>query len=354
MVKELLPRIACMIVNTYAVVDGFLSVLRLGLGLLIVWIGLAAWWKWKWLAVQSEGRTAAEDRSYLLFLLAHLLLWLNVASWPVLYLLLQSFVPEWPGVMCIYGVSRIGTGSLGLSRFLPTLLMVLQVSKPVLVFLNGAWFVLHLVNRDTRSAPLSGKVLMLLAVSGLLAVADATAEIAYLIIPKKEEFAATGCCTAAFDEPAHRTQLVPTLPDNTNRVGLYVSYYALNLAMVVALAVGSRQQRKWWLAILNGVAVATVAVNAEFLVGAAAPHLLGLPYHHCPYDLITQVPESIVAVALFLCGCFAILWAGLLCWIGEVAETRLLVPPRVHLLLQVGLFGYLGSLLMTSVALALA
>src|SRR3712207_9054229 len=118
-----------MILNAYAVLDGFVSLLRLGLGLLVLGLGFSAWWTWARYAPAAEDRKALEDRCYLVFLLASLLLWLNVASWPIFYLLLQSYVAEWPGVMCIYGVTRIGTGSVGPSRFLPALVTTLQVTK---------------------------------------------------------------------------------------------------------------------------------------------------------------------------------------------------------------------------------
>src|SRR3712207_8430081 len=49
----------------------------------------------------------------------------------------------------------------------------------------------------------------------------------------------------------------------------------------------------------------TLFRSGLFLVEEAAPALLGLPYHHCPYDLIPQAPEAVVAVGLFLAGCFS-------------------------------------------------
>src|SRR5258708_14307692 len=157
-----------MILNSYAILDAFVSLLRGFAGLILVVLGLIAWWKGRGL-VTPESRKALEDRGTLLFLLAFLLVGLNLISWPLLYLLLQSYVPEWPGVMCIYGVTRIGTGSLGLSRFLPTLVTTLQFVKPALLFLSGAWFVLHLLNRRTRTAPLTGRALSLLLLVGFLA-----------------------------------------------------------------------------------------------------------------------------------------------------------------------------------------
>jgi len=227
-----------MILNAYAVLDAFLSLLRGMIGLLVLWIGISTWSTWLRRAPGPEGRKELEDRGYLLFLLAGLLLALNVLSWPVFYLLLQSYVPEWgDSVMCIYGVTKIGLGSSGPSRFLPTLVNALQAMKPVLVFLSGAWFVLYLVNRRTYTAPLTGRVLLLLLVAGLLAVADAAAESAYLVIPKKEEFLSSGCCTEAFDGADRASRFLPRALVKENEEGwLYAAYYGSHGGMVLALA----------------------------------------------------------------------------------------------------------------------
>src|SRR5262249_49616077 len=149
---------------------------------------------------------------------------LNLLSWPLFYLLLQSYVPEWEGVMCIYGVTRIGAGSVGPARFLPPLVTALQAVKPALVFLSGAWFVLYLINRGTRTAPLTGRVHLLVLAAGLLGVADAAAEGAYLVIPKKEVFLSTGCCTAA---PEESSRFLPAAWFQESDSGLWTAYYAV-------------------------------------------------------------------------------------------------------------------------------
>jgi hypothetical protein len=198
-----------MILNAYAVLDGGLSLLRLALSLLVLALWFSAARAWARRAADPEGRKEVEDRSCLLFMLGGLLVALNVLSWPQLYLLLQSYVPEWPGVMCIYGVTRIGAGSIGPARFLPPLLAALQAMKPALVFLSGAWFVLYLVNRGTRTAPLTGRVLFALLAATALAAADAGSEIAYLAIPKKEESPPGGCCTEVFDSASGTSKFLP-------------------------------------------------------------------------------------------------------------------------------------------------
>jgi hypothetical protein len=346
-----------MILNAYAVLDGFVSLLRLGLGLLVLALWLAGWRGWRRRAADPERRKDVEDRCYLLFMLGGLLVVLNVLSWPLLYLLLQSYVPEWPGVMCIYGVTKIGSGAVGPARFLPPLLTALQLMKPALVFLCGSWFALYLVNRASQTAPLTGRVLLVLLAAGLVAAADAASEIAYLVIPKKEEPAYEGCCTEAFDAESAASRFAPpalTGPDAGPR--LYATYYLVNAGMALALGFAGRLRRlsaAWLAPLLLGAALST-AVNAVFLIDAAAPRLLHLPYHHCPYDLAPKAPESLVAIALFLGGAFCVGWACIGSWLGGGAESRTFQSDIVRRLLRLAFVGYLGSMVMLSVELALA
>src|SRR5262245_21841028 len=112
-----------MILNAYAVLCAFVAALELLCSLLVaslLWGKLTARPSNARAGDLSDGPVERnEDRSFLLYLSAGLLLLLGLASWPLLYLLLQSYVPEWPDVMCIYGVTRVGAGSVGASRFLP-------------------------------------------------------------------------------------------------------------------------------------------------------------------------------------------------------------------------------------------
>ena len=56
-----------MILNGYAILDGFVTLLRLGLSLLIFWIACFAWQSWRRLSDAPQTRQALENRSYLLF-----------------------------------------------------------------------------------------------------------------------------------------------------------------------------------------------------------------------------------------------------------------------------------------------
>jgi hypothetical protein len=346
-----------MILNSYAVLDGFLALVRFSLGILVVVLAVRSR-NARSKTVSADDLTALEDRYHLLILLAGVLLVLNVAAWPLFYLLLQSYVPELPGVMCIYGVTQIGSGSIGISRFLPNLVHGLEITKPFLVFLSGAWLVLHLANRRTATAPLTGKALVLVAVLGGLACLDSATEAAYLTIPKKEETSSVGCCTQVFDAVRGADKFLPTaLLDDAGRPWLTGAYYLVNGSMAVtllAMALWPRllPMRAGLTPLLLG-ALLSLPVNAFFLVEVAAPVLLREPYHHCPYDLVPMAPESLIGVALYFLGLCSVGWACLVAWSANYKETRAFLQTTVGRVLFLALFGYLGSLLFMTVELRL-
>src|SRR5262245_64249122 len=105
-----------MILNSYGVLLALVDVIRLALGLIALWLGVTACLAATRRSASSIDRSTAEDRLYLTFLLTSLLIGLNFVSWPLLYLMLQSYVSEWAGVMCIYVVTRCGSGSGGARR----------------------------------------------------------------------------------------------------------------------------------------------------------------------------------------------------------------------------------------------
>jgi hypothetical protein len=336
-----------------------------------------------------------EDRNYLLSLLALLLLALNLGSWPLLYLLLQSYVPEWHGVMCIYGVMRIGEGSAGSSRFLPGLLATLQSLKPLVVLGSGAWFVLYLVNRRTQTGPLLGRTLLALVVCGVLTLADAAVELAYLFIPKKEVVYSTGCCSGVFEDRSGLWGMITAAVGGPSaRPWLHAANHATALAMAAALFVcgrlfgigsapapsscsrcstpgtaehgpalrlvsaparaehGPALRRAGLLPLLVGACVTLVA-GLLFLVEVVAPTLLQMPGHHCPYDLISAAPEGLLGFVLLVAGAFLVGWACVAGWFARCPQTEPFVGNAVAWLLFLGGWCYLGSVGVTIGVLAM-
>ena len=340
-----------MIINGLSVIAAFAAVLRVVGGLLLVAIGARAIWRRR-----RSDRSASGARYYLLFTLAATVLGLSIVAWPLFYLVLQSYVPEWPDVMCIKGVTRIGTGSVGAVALLPGLIDFLLAVKPALVFCAGVWLVLHLANRASRTGVLAGRVLAALAVFALLAISDGVAESAYLFIPKKENILATGCCNVGSLGGASESGSPLRLagpPESHD--GLTVAFFAVGAAIVVALSLCLRRLRRGngpgpWLAISLAGALASLPLGYAFLGSVAAPTFLRLPYHKCGYCLVAKAPESIVGITLFLVGAFAVGWAGVAHWLGTTREGAT-GSAFCRPLLRVAWFGYLGALLMMAVRL---
>jgi hypothetical protein len=344
-----------MILNGFAILDFFVVGLRLLAAAAIIVIGASLL---RTLTRLPSNVDVHENRSYLLVLGTGLLLVLNFASWPLFYLLLQSYIPQWPGVMCIYGVTRIGEGSQGSSRFLPDLIVILQVLKPLVVFCSGLWLVLYFINRGTKSGSLLSKVVATQCALGLVSLADSAAEITYLLIPKQEQFLSVGCCTAPLNEGPASTRLGILPPSAESLRGALLPVYLLvNVALIAAAWIASRGSTDWSTTKLVGLfALATVAVvvGAVFMVEVVAPSVLHLPFHRCPYDLVPKAPDIIAGAMLGVGGFLSVGWAlaaSLLAPAAVVGSAAIQVQQR---LLGAAAKCYVASLLIISVGLALA
>jgi len=346
-----------MIVNAYAVLVLLLNLLRFPAAVVVLLVGLPAAIRCS-AALRSDERKDIEDRFYLLFMLVVFLLGLNVVSWPLLYWLLQSYVPEWPGVMCIYGVTQVGTGSVGVEGTLPTVIKALQLLKPALIFVSGAWFVLYWINRRTQTAALTQRMLVGVVLLGTISLADSALEISYVVIPKRENLPNAGCCSAMQSEAlSNRFSAAGWFPASQSR-WLCGAYYATNGLLVLMLlshfsAFYRHRRNLWLLAMLVALSV-TIPISFFFLIDVAAPAILHLPLHHCAYDLITVAPESVLGIALFALGSFSIGWACVAAWIAWRPETSKLLTEAVDRALFLALFCFSASLVLFSVEMALS
>jgi len=336
-----------MILNAHAVLALFVGAIELVLGALVAWTAARALRR---RARDPAVALAADEGGVPLgMLLAFGLAAAGLASWPLLYLLLDSYVPQWAGVMCIEGVSRIGTGSEGAPALLPGLVATLEVTKPALVFLSGTWVVLHLANRRTPAAPYTGRVLVALAVTGALAIADASALIAYVAIPKRPQHLARGCCTSPTEAVDLSSPVPGSIPVGT---AAFLAATALLAAGTWAAAAGrpaAARGRAWAAGLLAAAAVA-IPFGTAFLCGGAVAAFLGPDAHPCAYCLLAASPVAVLGTVLFLAGAFGTGWASLARLLAPLsADTR-----SVRRLRYAALFGWTGALLLMIVTAATA
>lgn len=345
-----------MILNSFAVLSGFVVVLRGIVALLVIGLACQILRARRRANPTASEPTKVEDRVYLLSLLSAWLLGLSLISWPLLYLLLQSYVPQWPGVMCIFGVTRIGTGSIGLSRFLPGLIASLQCLKPSAIFVSGVWWLLYRMHCGVQANLLMTRVLIAQLLLGLLALTDSVMEAAYLVIPKKEEFLFTGCCTSGFGSSSQTpVTWLSFLSEQLGPMWLSVAYYLANLALIVGLWFFRRLQASGVtisFALLG--AVIAIPVTATYMVNIAAPAVLRLPYHHCLYDLVPRAPEMVLAIVLFGAGICCVGWAGAVRCLAHLPDSPKLVDSELDRLLVSAANCFAGSLMMTFLEVHLA
>ena len=325
-----------MILNPLSVFAAFAAVLRVVLGVVLVVAAVRAWRR-----EPEEG----ERRYYFVALCALGLLGISVLAWPLHYAVLQSYVPQWAGIMCIQGVQRIGEGSVGTVSLLPTALSGLEFLKPALVFAAGAWLVLH---RSQAAAP---RLLGALLAFGGVAILDGGIESFYLFVPNKENVVAAGCCMAGTSTGMWSKAGFAFAGRGWNPDVLTVAFFAVGAATVFAIGTTLRRisvagEAGPGLRFAVGGSILAIPVGLAFLGAVAAPSFLGLSQHHCVYCLIAAAPESVVAIALFVIGAFSVGWAAMVHALGGEEREH----PRRRAL-HVAWFCFAGALGMALVRL---
>ena len=101
--------------------------------------------------VPLEDKSKFERKGYLVFLLACVTLSVRMIVWPWFYFMLQSFVSEVPGAMCMFGVTQI----------LPSTVTFLQIIKPISFFIMGGWLLCYYVDKSTPHSAACQKELTL-------------------------------------------------------------------------------------------------------------------------------------------------------------------------------------------------
>lgn len=298
-----------MIFDASSVAAGFLAAFRVGLAVAVVVTSVKA------LQAASRARTAGErDAAEVVALRPALpamaLYALCVASWPLLVEVLAGYVPLWGSVMCIDGVTRIGEGNVGPARHLPWLLDLLFALKPLLLLAGGAWLVTHLVRRRAHGRP-GVLAPALLLVLGVLALLDGAAEVAYLVIPKREETLSAGCCVVtsfvtADPQRSWLEWLTRAVVTGVSDQAAYALLGAGTLVLVGALVPSARHRvegahagRPALVAALAAAATVLVAAQHVF-VAVASPRFTGISTHRCGWCVVEGSPLGGASMGLLL------------------------------------------------------
>ena len=333
-----------MIVNVFSITMLFIAVLSAGLGIFCGIASFSLFLKWG-RSLSTEERTAAEDRAYLVLLVACVVLGIRVLNWPMFYAALHSFVPEVPGAMCIYGVTQIW----------PDFTEFMQIIKPTVFFLIGSWLLVYLLDRSTKTYPLMRRKFLFLTLISLALLVDVGADIRYFT---GMDPAPVFCCTTVYDLPGRPTEQIPRgmLGTEYERFMMPAFYGGTILLIVLTglmLATGALKtpgpKRKLLLGGIFVLDLCNLPIFLWALFERISPALMGLPYHHCPYCLMETVLDAPLILALFIIGSFGLGWAFFLDILGSTGETRETLPRYLQGVYILSLVGLVGFLLMVTV-----
>jgi len=288
-----------------------------------------------------EHETATENRLYLAFLLVAAALLCRGLGWPLFYLMLQSFIPDVPGAMCIFGTTQV----------MPVLIRSLEVLKPILFFLIGAWFVLYGIDRSTKAYSLTNRKFLFFWVLCVLAGLDAAGDVVLAITYAPPGIPVT-CCTVIGDIqfPVARIKTPAILGSRGGELGtvLYHGIHIFSVGIVAALlmtrsweASSKANRGALWLSLL--LAISGMLITCVAMIDRIGPTLMELPHHHCPYCLLQYVPVSIAFLGLELLGNFSLGWAFIAGTLGRTEETRSISSEWVRRMWKSAFFCLLSS-----------
>jgi len=296
-----------MIINVWTIVALFLALITGALSLLAMVVSV------RLLRTRADLHEpdATDDRAHLLTLLLSILVGVRLIAWLVFYLQIKSYVPTLAefGVMCAFGVAGIN----------PVLTATIQIIAPVALCMFGLALTVGATKGEslTRHGPKRYAAPALAA--SVLGLAAAAAEFAYAFVTKTGK--PVSCCTQFLETDASR---LARTANPLSAMGLPTSatpiaYYVLSLAVIAASLYLARRCKNpnERIGLAAALAVAALGIADLFVADwtwhdVVAPRVLQLPYHHCLYEIITDVPLMAFAAGLAVAGNLILTWPAIL------------------------------------------
>jgi hypothetical protein len=337
------------IINVFSISQIFVGILS---AVLMIWGGIFSLilYRKEKNATSLEEKNRIENQSYLLFLIAMVVLIIRLLNWPFFYATLHSFIDDIEGAMCIFGVTQVK----------PHLTNFQEILKPVVFFLIGAWLLIHTLDLATKTSPIMGRKLLFLFLLSIFVIADSIGDL-ILIMTIKPGFLVS-CCTTVTDISTRPTRTTPeSLLGPAYAQVFEVLYFIFNFILLglVSLMLWRKRSNsisRWKRVPLFLIFVFAIVNGFMFILAqieVLAPKIMGLPYHHCLYCLWQYVPDSIIMFILFIVGTFAVGWGFTTLAIGRKGEAELILPRYLKGIYLFAFFSLLASLMIVIIHLLL-
>ncbi|MDE1889388.1 MAG: hypothetical protein KGJ87_08315 [Planctomycetota bacterium] len=340
-----------MIVNIYTLIMLFVAIFSLSLGGFLFLLTIRTLISFK-TTVPLEDKSKFERKGYLVFLLACVTLSIRMLAWPWFYFMLQSFVPEVPGAMCMFGVTQI----------LPSTVTFLQIIKPVSFFIMGGWLLCYYIDKSTPTVPLARTNLYFLLIVCCVLMVDCAVDIYYVL--RMKPLMSVSCCATFFDVPLRPSAMIPQAIFGRHfQKILFILYYLANITLIVLLFTSLSKKwtsltpstRKIILYCQAVMGIINIPIVIYAYIENIAPRLMQLPYHHCIYCFMGNgmVPDAPIMLGLFVIGTFAIGGMGILRLLCKNEESKLVTERLLAKVNTLSAFCLLASLIMVTIHLIL-
>ena len=255
-----------------------------------------------------SGPGRKQPMNFLLLLSSMLvcLLAIRLFSWLGYFWLLESYVPHIPGAMCPFGVVAATPEESG----------ILQWSRLAVLVVGGGWMSFYAAHWVSRRLAL-GNIVAGVAVPLLLLIAfDCVADFRFTVA--KRNGVAVSCCTTIRETPFLPSSLpVAESSDIEQPQPNLASLFVLGGILAGLGWTLPNWLRRWAAPRAEPFILLALATMGLYFLQVAhgaytevlSPRLLGLPFHRCPFELVTRTPDFALIALLALVGGIAPLWA---------------------------------------------
>ena len=336
-----------MIINIYTLVMLFVAFVSLSLGGFLLYATVRVLSRFE-TSAPFETKSNFEQKGYLIFLIACVALSIRMFAWPWFYFMLQSFVPEVPGAMCMFGVTQI----------LPSTVIFLQIIKPIAFFIMGGWLLCYYIDKSTPTTPLARKNLFFLLLVCSVLLTDSITDIYYVL--RMKPLMSVSCCATFFDVPLRPSAMIPQAIFGRHfQKYLFVLYYLTNIILIALLFTNISKKyqslallpRKIILYSQCAIGIVNIPIVIYSFIENLAPRFMRLPYHHCIYCFMGNgmVPDAPVMLGLFVIGTFAIGWIGIMRFLCKGMEAQQVTERLLAKINNLSAFCLLASIIMVTI-----
>lgn len=308
--------------------------LVLGLGLLDITCRIFRRWK----KSDQEERYELEKDFYLVFAAACIVLAIRLFIVPLYFLTLQSFVVAIPGAMCLWGVFNA----------LPELTWPSLVLKFLLPSLYAGWLILALINsRCKRNQLVSNLAGFFIFITPFL-LTDSLLDLAIFL---KLTPVQVSCCSSAIDVGPR--PIPPPIGALSGQDLLFVLFTFSSALFIVTAFLSVEKQRFEWIS--RFFAVLLVPITLLTMTEVFTPWILHLPFHYCPFCLLSHSMAAIFFVLLYWIAISASWWTLVARKLGQVDKESSVIENQLRIKLWnlTWISGFIG-LLIIIVKLAIA